>query len=108
MSRAQGCAGATSGQKKWTNEKAAPVAAPRNFSAVPCAPRQSRAARELAERERHALRAQTPRAENPRLWLRCSTCSRGIELQPRGGFYFRAQSRAIGGANCETISRDVT
>ena len=88
MSRAQGCAGATSGQKKWTKEKAAPVAAPRNFSAVPCAPRQSRAARELAERERHALRVQTPRAKNPGFGCGAQLALGGLNCNPVAGFIF--------------------
>ena len=50
--------------------------------AVPCASHKSRAARELAGGENLAARAQTPRAEDSRLLLRCSACSRGFELQP--------------------------
>src|SRR5581483_8254209 len=64
--------------RKVTKRKAAPVAAPRNTSAVPCAPRTSRSRAELAEREHPALRARHRLAQSRGL-------PSGARLARRGG-----------------------
>jgi hypothetical protein len=71
--------------KETDERKDAPVVAPLAPRAVPCASRRDRTRAELAERENHALRAQTPSRESHRPRLRCSACSRGTQQQPTKG-----------------------